>query len=62
MTTILVLGSTGNIGWPLVQLLAKTPDVTVVAGVHHTPTRPCRNLGWQRCRLIFFGPRRLPRR
>ncbi|WP_179396176.1 SDR family oxidoreductase [Lacticaseibacillus absianus] len=38
MTKILVLGSTGNIGWPLVQLLTQTPEVSVVAGVHqHVP-------------------------
>ncbi|WP_461215477.1 NmrA family NAD(P)-binding protein [Lacticaseibacillus sp. GG6-2] len=38
MTKILVLGSTGNIGWPLVQQLATTPEVQVVAGIHrHVP-------------------------
>lgn len=36
MRKVLVLGSTGNIGWPLVQLLAQDPSVAVVAGVHTT--------------------------
>lgn len=56
MTTILVLGSTGNIGWPLVQLLAKTADVTVVAGVHHTPTPAMQELGVATVPFDFLRP------
>ncbi|WP_125702273.1 NmrA family NAD(P)-binding protein [Lacticaseibacillus daqingensis] len=38
MTKVLVLGSTGNIGWPLVQRLQADRVVDVVAGVHaHVP-------------------------
>ncbi len=32
---ILVLGSTGNIGWPVVEQLAAIDDVKVVAGIYH---------------------------
>lgn len=32
--TILIIGGTGNIGWPLVQLLAPDPDVALVAAAH----------------------------
>lgn len=34
MTTILVLGATGNIGFPLIQALAQQPTVKIVAGTH----------------------------
>lgn len=34
MEKILVIGATGNIGWPLIENLS-TKDVTIVAGVRH---------------------------
>lgn len=37
MPTILVTGSTGTIGSPTVESLARTPDVTVRAAVHARP-------------------------
>lgn len=42
---VLVLGSTGNIGWPVVQQLAAMNDVTVVAGIYHSKPDQMRQLG-----------------
>lgn len=45
MDKILVLGSTGNIGWPVVQQLAALDDVTVVAGIYHAESDQMKRLG-----------------
>ncbi|MFC6171859.1 NmrA family NAD(P)-binding protein [Loigolactobacillus jiayinensis] len=38
MEKILVLGGTGNIGFPLITELAKSDNVTIIAGVHQPTT------------------------
>lgn len=35
MEQILIIGGTGNIGFPLIQTLSKNPDYTISAGVFH---------------------------
>lgn len=45
MDKILVLGSTGNIGWPVVKQLAAADDVTVVAGIYHAESAEMQQLG-----------------
>lgn len=45
MDKILVLGSTGNIGWPVVKQLAATEGADVVAGIYHTQPAGMRQLG-----------------
>jgi len=42
---ILVLGSTGHIGWPIVKQLAAADDVDVVAGIYHTESAAMKQLG-----------------
>lgn len=42
---ILVLGSTGNIGWPVVEQLASIDDVKVVAGIYHAESAQMKQLG-----------------
>lgn len=42
---ILVLGSTGNIGWPVVERLAAIDDVKVVAGIYHADSAQMKQLG-----------------
>ncbi|MFD1484259.1 NmrA family NAD(P)-binding protein [Lacticaseibacillus baoqingensis] len=56
MTKVLVLGSTGNIGWPLVQLLAADSAVEVVAGIHHRPTAAMTALGVATVPFDFLDP------
>ncbi|GAX03431.1 NmrA family transcriptional regulator [Secundilactobacillus pentosiphilus] len=45
MDKILVLGSTGNIGWPIVKQLAASDDVAVVAGIYHAESVKMKQLG-----------------
>lgn len=56
MPKVLVLGSTGNIGWPLMQLLQQDPDVSVIAGVHHHPTKAMHALGVDTVPFDFLDP------
>lgn len=56
MTKILVLGSTGNIGWPLVQQLATIPTIDVIAGIHHHPNPDLQALGVQTVPFDFLDP------
>lgn len=56
MPKVLVLGSTGNIGWPLVQLLQQDPAVNVVAGVHHHPTAAMQALNVATVPFDFLDP------
>ena len=54
MSKILVLGSTGNIGWPLVQDLYEKDGVTVVAGIHRHVTPAMKQLGVPTVRFDFL--------
>ncbi|MTV81492.1 NmrA family NAD(P)-binding protein [Secundilactobacillus folii] len=61
MTKILVLGSTGNIGWPLVQILANTTGISVRAGIFNQPTPAMQQLDVDTVKFDFlkadtFGP------
>ncbi|WP_203651655.1 SDR family oxidoreductase [Secundilactobacillus yichangensis] len=54
MDKILVLGSTGNIGWPVVKQLAAADDVTVVAGIYHAESAEMQQLGVETCHFDFL--------
>lgn len=45
MDKILVLGSTGNIGWPVVKQLTAAEGADVVAGIYHTRPVEMQQLG-----------------
>lgn len=55
MAKILVLGSTGNIGWPLVQGLAKAPNVDLVAGIYGTAPDKMVKLGVKTVKFDFLN-------
>lgn len=56
MDKILVLGSTGNIGWPLVKIQHQRTDCTVVAGVCHHVPQPMQDLGVATVHFDFLAP------
>lgn len=54
MTKVLVLGSTGNIGKPLLRMLASDPCFSVVAGVHHDSAMDSAQEGVQKLHFDFL--------
>lgn len=56
MDKILVLGSTGNIGWPVVQELAQQQDIKVVAGTFHDAPAAMEKLNCTTVHFDFLDP------
>ncbi len=54
MTKILVLGGTGNIGFPLINELAQHQEIQIIAGVHHPETEAAKFAAFKNVAVVRF--------
>lgn len=52
--TILVLGATGNIGFPLIQNLSQDPEIQIIAGLRDVPKEKARFAAYPTVMVRYF--------